>query len=606
MRLGVGSEHSLDRAIALMEKTPAPPAVSRIVGTSPVPPSGAFTPSSPAPLAASQATARGFDPVEPTGLTPFMAPALTPVPTGLTPFMAPVDTLARSDTQVLSYALTSPESRILAPEPLTELTASSQSVPVDSWPSSAPTDHVSAALRALCSEFPTVGEELVWQIFRKTGNDIIKSSAELVTLRDMTRAAEVLHSAFPAVPPNDIAACIDECGGDLFTTYVHFNAIHKSAWDPSLTPARLLASSGLPLRPTGDEAPPFVATNPEETKAEQEWWDSLIDSKSIRAAGILNIPGIVDDWIPVVQRGYSCIQLTPRVRDLVWRLCLHDSDPDSYSDALGELRVLPSFHHIASYAITNNRFSATVAILAILLEEGLINPGTAAWLALAGESHPNIRRHCKHLFSTFPSWYRDVWHAWNQALHTFRSTALLRAPAPPAADLVTDTVWDGSVLAGPSDSASILSALHVDADSEDTAMRDAPAADDVTSRRSGKKKAPTPVQSGSAEPYDTNDPGRRVNRAWNPPPATWNPDRPFEYDGKTYQTIATAEGAATKALNKHYRDLKTNARPRSTKSQKKLQSLLSAKKAVMDAMATVDETIFPDIPPKQSVPDDTE
>ena len=132
-------------------------------------------------------------------------------------------------------------------------------------------------------------------------------------------------------------------------------------------------------------------------------------------------------------------------------------------------------------------------------------------------------------------------------------------------------------------------------------MRDAPAIMDTASRVSGKRKAPASAQTGSAEPYDTNDPGRRVNRARNPPPPTWNPDRPFEFDGRTYQSVATAKGAATKALNKYYKDLKANAKPTSTKSRKKLQSLLSTKKAVQDAMATVDETIFPDIPPKQSV-----
>ena len=618
MRLGISSEHSLEFAIARMEKTPAPPNAPRIIGTNPMPPSGAFTPSSPAPLAASQATERGFASFEPTGLTPFMVPALTPVPSGLTPFLAPLDTPARSDTQVLSYALTSPEARVLAPEPLTELTASLQSVPIDSWPSSAPTDQDSAALRALCSEFPTIGDELVWRIFRKAGKDIIKSSAELVTLRDVTRAAEVLHSAFPAATPDDIATCLDQNGGDIFGAYMHFNAIYESAWDPSLTPGRLLTSKNLPLCPSGDEAPTFVASNPEEIRADQEWWESIIDSKSIRAAGIHNIPGIIDDWVPVVQRGYPCIQLTPRIRGTIWRLCLKASDPNDYADSLNELRILPSFHHIASYAITNNRFSATVAILSILLEEGMINPGAAAWLALAGESHPNIYQHTKRLFSTFPSRYRDLWHARNQALHTFRSTHLLRAPAtpsrapaPPDAGTNTDTAWGDSVLAGPSDSASILSALHADADSEDTAMRDAPVAADTTSRVSGKKKAPTPALSGSAEPYDTNDPGRRVNKARNPPPPTWNPDRPFEYVGKTYQSIATAKGAATKALNRHHKDLRDNARPTSAKSKRKLQSLLSTKRAVLDAMASVEETIFPDIPPKQSVtitnaPSDTE
>ena len=170
-----------------------------------------------------------------------------------------------------------------------------------------------------------------------------------------------------------------------------------------------------------------------------------------------------------------------------------------YDTALSALRALPSFHRIASWVISNNKIASALRILPILLEEGLINPGAAAWLAVAVESHPTLSTLIQPFFIAFPRRSASVWNSRNKFLHSFADVQKARQVLiPPSVDDDASMAWSASVHNDPPESAipAGTSLLSPEASLQF-----------LETRSKGKGRARSV---SSAAPYDVTDPARIV------------------------------------------------------------------------------------------------
>ena len=409
---------------------------------------------------------------------PSLDAAIAALPPSPAPFI--------SDTQMLSYTLSDP------PQSLQIDLALSQHGPLLSWPSSAPMSQESVALESLARDFPGIGEEITWRIYRRHNGDLAATSAELSSLDTLARTAEVLHEAFPAAARDNIVSAVSDHAGDISAAYVFLSQRFLSAWDPEHTPARLLANATIPSSPPPAE---FVNPHSDYVEAEADWWSALITSKSIR---VIQDPSLADDWEPLAQLSTSRYDVSPRFAQYVYSLGVRLTASSDYDMALSALRALPSFHHVASWVITNNKITSALRILPILLEEGLINPGAAAWLAVAVESHPTLSALLHPYFTSFPRRSASVWASRNKFLHSFADVQKARRVLiPPSVDDGTSMVWTASLHDAPSESA---------APADTSLASPQPSLQALETRSKGKGR----TRSASINPYDVADPARIV------------------------------------------------------------------------------------------------
>ena len=207
---------------------------------------------------------------------------------------------------------------------------------------------------------------------------------------------------------------------------------------------------------------------------------------------------MADDWEPLAQLSASRYDISPRFAQYVYSLGVHLTASSDYDMALSALRALPSFHRIASWVITNNKVTSALRILPILLEEGLINLGAAAWLAVAVESHPTLSALLHPYFTSFPRRSASVWASRNKFLHSFADVQKARRVLiPPSVDDGASMVWTASLHEAPSESA-------VPAGTSLASPQ--PSLQALETRSKGKGRA----RSASVNPYDVADPARIV------------------------------------------------------------------------------------------------
>ena len=428
-----------------------------------------------------------------------------------------INPLAPGDTQMLETALSSPPllapvSPVTVPEPLSSA----------SWPSSLPDAAEAHSLSVLYKTFPRVGEELIWRILCRHNSSLADASAQLSTLNDIARSAELLQDAFPVASYDDVVTAISTFAGSLSAAYAHLSNRFISAWDPEHTPARLLASRNMP----GSSSPPppdeFVVTTESQYNAEDNWWAALLRHKRSRLP--IDSP-FLDEWEHMTTECYSAVEISPRFYHLIYCLGIQRTAPSDYASALSTLRALPVYHYVTSYIIKHNLVACALTVLPILLEEGLINLGAAAWLAIAAESNPELSDYIHPFFCRFPQRSRHVWESRNQFLHNFTSAQKAK---------------DALLSAANGDDQDMP-----DADTEHQAPSDSAAVSPSASRSAlpAPSKGKGRVRSASTTvPYDVLDPQRIIK---NP-----KQDAPVMTKKGKVMKPAAAKGLATRARNK--------------------------------------------------------
>ena len=489
-----------------------------------------------------------------------------------------------SDTQMLSYALSDP------PEASLPHDGSSPAGPSILWPASAPMSQESLALESLARDFPGIGEEITWRVLRRHNGDLAAASAELSSLDTLARTAEVLHEAFPVATHDDIVSAVSDHAGDITAAYVFLSQRFISAWDPEHTPARLLANATIPTSPAPED---FTCTDSDYLIAENDWWEALLKSKSART---LHDPSLADDWDSLAPLSSTRYAMSPCFSAYVYSLGVRLTSSSEYDTALAALCALPSFHRVASWVITNNKIKSALRILPILLEEGLINPGAAAWLAVAVESHPTLSELVHPFFTSYPRRSASVWASRNKFLHSFADVQRARRVLiPPSVDDGASMVWTASLHDAPSESA---------APAGTSLASPQPSIQALESRSKGKGRA----RSMSVTPYEVADPQRIVKnpKTSTKPAAAPAPKKPKKApsvskravrESKSAKIVAKTKKSACRASPLSVQEEAPEPESEDTATPA-VRVLRSTRSAVLAAAASLE---IPAPPPKKSV-----
>ena len=446
-------------------------------------------------------------------------------------------------------------------------------------------------MEALARDFPGIGEELVWRIYRRHNMDLAATSAELSSLDSLARTAEVLHDAFPAASRDDIVSAVSDHSGDISAAYVFLAQRFLSSWDPKHTPTRLLANATIPSSPPPSD---FVNPHSDYMEAEAEWWAALLKTKSVC---VLQDPLLADDWEPLAQLSSLHYAISPRFSHYVRCLGVQLSAPSEYDAALSDLRSLPSFHHVASWVISNNKVSSALRILPVLLEEGLINPGAAAWLAIAVESHPTLSALLQPFFIAFPQRSASVWDAQNKFLHSFADVQKARCVLIPPSDAGHDSMaWSASVHNDPPESA---------APAASSALSPEISLQHIETRSKGKGKAGSV---SSSNPYEIADPARIIKNPKVPKKApTEKTRKPKKSPPVSKCTVRQSKAAKVIAAAQAVPSLPTHTEVLEPESEEPTDSAVrvvrQTRRAVLAAAASIDASQVTIPPKKKSIRD---
>ena len=444
-------------------------------------------------------------------------------------------------------------------------------------------------MEALACNFPGIGEELVWRIYRHHNMDLAATLAELSSLDSLARTAEVLHDTFPTASHDDIVSAVSDHSSDISAAYVFLAQRFLSSWDPEHTPARLLANATIPSSPPPND---FVNPHSDYVEAEAKWWTALLKTKSVC---ILQDPLLAEDWEPLAQLSSLHYAISPRFSHYVCCLGVQLSAPSEYDTALSDLCGLPSFHHIASWVISNNKVSSALRILPVLLEEGLINPGAAAWLAVAVESHPTLSALLQPFFIAFPRHSASVWDAWNKFLHSFADVQKACCILIPPSDAGHNSMaWSASVHDDPPESAALAASSALSLEISLQHM-------ETCSKGKGKARSVS-----SSNPYEVADPARIVKNPKDPKTApakkTWKPKKSppvskhMVRQYKAAKVIATARAASP--LPTHAEVLEPESEEPTDTA---VRTIHQTRRAVLAAAASIDVPRVTIPPKKKSV-----
>jgi hypothetical protein len=353
------------------------------------------------------------------------------------------------------------------------------------WPLSQDGAATQLVIPSLAAQFPSINESMLWQVLQMKRSDTAAAATHLSALCDLSRKSDVLQQAFPAAPGLDIAAALSMYDSDLSLSYASLSCHFISTWDPSATPAQMLSTITLipDLASSTAALGPFTDPDPSYAKAERSWWASYIAAKQRRVA---SLPSCDGHWDSVCSLATSNSAISPRFIGFIFDLGLRTRDPIWYASAVSSLRTLPSYDSIITRSIELHDDAPVSAILPVLLEEGLINPSAAVWLATQTEGSPS-HEHLSHFFTSFPARYHKLLTRRSLFLHHLRDSkmdastaddgsvtqlpqpsALASSPGPSTHSRITRASAKGK---GKAAQASIASAASADASSCTSALK---------------------------------------------------------------------------------------------------------------------------------------
>ena len=344
------------------------------------------SPLSAVPISASQATARGFSPINP--------PAVT-TGTNISP-----------DTAVTNWS----------------------SAPVTDWPAT-PTSHTKrAALATVSKACPKINEDIILLALEEHDFNV-NDALDLLTGAGMDDSmVTFLVRVFPGVHRSIIDKEIADCYGRYWNVFSRMVMKYHAYWRPHPDPT----TSALSLSPPARYRPDFIADGPEEEAVEAAWWKSLADTVRWQVQ-----PPPPDEltWRTIV----SACHLThkswsPRLAGMVRNL----SGPD-HSKALSGLNILPAYSLMIDLASNESHRALCLSTVTALATNGVAAPGALAWAFEMSSIDPAENFVIRHAASTYEKTSSTIWLARNKAMLAHREKAF-GAPSDP---ILVDDADDG-------------------------------------------------------------------------------------------------------------------------------------------------------------------
>jgi len=265
-------------------------------------------------------------------------------------------------------------------------------------------------LKRMASAFPAVSEEHLSLTLEKHSNDLPTALAWMQTIAEMKHIRSTLLSAYPTATVDEVESAIKLYKGDFMLSFNLLGVDHEptSEWSEF----SFVRRKG--VMDIEEEAAEVIYDDAAARSFENQWWRTCVQIKRHRVSHSEEADRL---WGKLAPIAVAPRPISLRFLQYVNDLGKYNMDRPAFGKALGVLRAQDEFKGlVALLGEPEPCFDGkeadipAIAILHILVGDGLASPAAAAWRALSiFKDKPSYDKYIP-LFFGFPAIRRKVWN----------------------------------------------------------------------------------------------------------------------------------------------------------------------------------------------------
>jgi len=265
-------------------------------------------------------------------------------------------------------------------------------------------------LRRMVTAFPSLTEEHLSLTLEKHENDLPTALAWAQTMAEMKHIRSTLISTYPTASVDEIESAVKIYKGDFMLSFNLLGLDHEptNEWSEF----SFVRRKG--VMDIGEEAPEVIYDDAAARSFENQWWKTCVQIRRHRISHSMEADFLWTKLAP--------ISITPRPISLRFLNYVNDlgnyhADRPKFNKAVGVLRAQDEFNGLVillgePMPCFNGEEAniPTIAILHIMVSDGLASPAAAAWLALSIFKEKETYDKYIPLFYSFPAIRRKLWN----------------------------------------------------------------------------------------------------------------------------------------------------------------------------------------------------
>ena len=296
-------------------------------------------------------------------------------------------------------------------------------------------------LKRMASAFPSMMEEHLSLTLEKHGNDLPTALAWMQTIAEMKHIRRTLISAYPTASVDEVESAIKLYKGDFMLSFNILGVDHEptSKWSEF----SFVRRKG--VMDIEEEAPEVIYDDAAARSFENQWWRTCIQIRRHRVSHSEEADRL---WGKLAPIAVAPRPVSLRFLQYVNDLGKYHMDRPAFSKAMGVLRAQDEFSGLVALLgepepCFDGREASipAIAILHILVGDGLASPAAAAWLALSVFKDKESYDKYIPLFFGFPAIRRKVWNDRNIYMAASIQT-ISRQGSAPNSKIDTAAAWD--------------------------------------------------------------------------------------------------------------------------------------------------------------------
>ena len=265
-------------------------------------------------------------------------------------------------------------------------------------------------LRRMVSAFPTLSEEHLSLTLEKHENDLPTALAWAQNMAEMKHIQSTLISAYPTASADEVESAVKLYKGDFLLSFNILGVDHEPTDDWSNF--SFVRRRG--VMDIGDEAPEVIYDDAAARSFENQWWKTCVQIRRHRISHSVEADFL---WAKLAPISVAPRPISHRFLNYVNDLGKYHADRPKFNKAVGVLRAQDEFNGLVAllgepvpcFGGEEANIPA-VAILHIMVGDGLASPAAAAWLALTVFKDKGTYDSYIPLFYGFPAIRRKLWN----------------------------------------------------------------------------------------------------------------------------------------------------------------------------------------------------
>ena len=236
-------------------------------------------------------------------------------------------------------------------------------------------------LSTLRAAFPAYDDNFLLAALEESGDDTAAALVWLGMFRDGSKIHTHMSAAFPDASSGLIRQLIISTGGDPSAMWNDLSRKFRSTWSTSMSAslfARNTERHNILIDDADSDVSDIIVASQGLRDFEASWWQSYALSRRHRVPPALFME---EPWSDIVTAASICAPLPPRFCRYIANLGCRHSDKAAFDEAVAAISSLKHYDDVCT--MLTSHVTAAQSWLPILLEDGIIAPEAALWLATA-------------------------------------------------------------------------------------------------------------------------------------------------------------------------------------------------------------------------------